>query len=117
MTHNDLMTLAQRLREYNHNPHHINPMSEAFHKLITDAAEALAALAAELAAIRAAGGEEPIVVACRVESDDSSGLCWKSDLPYLDQSSYSEVVPLMTVAQHQRIVSNILGAAKDDQPK
>ena len=34
-------SLAQRLREYNQNPHHINPMSEAFHILVADAANAL----------------------------------------------------------------------------
>ncbi|MGN8120388.1 hypothetical protein ACTJK9_01355 [Pseudomonas sp. 22082] len=38
---NSNITLAQRLREYNHNSHHINPMSEAFHTLIDDAADAL----------------------------------------------------------------------------
>ena len=46
MTRNDILTLAQRLREYNHNPHHINPVSDAFHGLITDSADALAQLAA-----------------------------------------------------------------------
>lgn len=37
----DMRSLAQRLREYNQNPHHINPMSEAFHILVADAANAL----------------------------------------------------------------------------
>ena len=46
MTRDDLLTLSQRLREYNHNPHHINPVSDAFHKLIVDAANALSAVAA-----------------------------------------------------------------------
>ena len=46
MTKNDILTLAQRLREYNHNPHHINPVSDAFHGLIADSADALAQLAA-----------------------------------------------------------------------
>lgn len=39
---NKNIVLAQRLREYNHNPHHIDPVSEAFHRLIGDAANALA---------------------------------------------------------------------------
>lgn len=46
MTRDDLLTLSQRLREYNHNPHHINPVSDAFHKLITESAEALSQFAA-----------------------------------------------------------------------
>lgn len=37
----EMRSLAQRLREYNQNPHHINPMSEAFHILVADAANAL----------------------------------------------------------------------------
>jgi len=40
-------SLAQRLREYSRNPHHINPMSEAFHRLIDEAAAALSAVATE----------------------------------------------------------------------
>ena len=39
----EMRSLAQRLREYNQNPHHINPMSEAFHILVADAANALSA--------------------------------------------------------------------------
>lgn len=52
------------------------------------------------------GGEEVVVVACRVESEDSSVLCWKGDLPYLDKSSYDDVIDLMTVAQHRRILAS-----------
>lgn len=37
----EMRSLAQRLREYNQNPHHINPMSDAFHILVADAANAL----------------------------------------------------------------------------
>lgn len=37
----EMRSLAQRLREYNQNPHHINPMSEAFHILVADAANAI----------------------------------------------------------------------------
>ena len=57
MTRDDLLTLSQRLREYNHNPHHINPVSDAFHSLITEAAGALSELAAlaELAALKGGG--------------------------------------------------------------
>lgn len=47
MNSNDLLTLAQRMREYNHNPHHINPVSESFHTLIKDSADALSAVAKE----------------------------------------------------------------------
>ena len=66
------------------------------------------ALAAELAAIRAAGGEQVEVVAWM----------WR-DLNGDVQFNYMhpEGQELMTVAQHQRIVSQILGAAKDDQPE
>lgn len=62
MTRDDLLTLSQRLREYNHNPHHINPVSDAFHKLITESAEALS----QLAAIQGGMGEEPLVVATAI---------------------------------------------------
>ena len=41
-----LRQLAQRLREYVGNPHHINPVSEAFKRLIDDSAFALSKLAA-----------------------------------------------------------------------
>ena len=53
MNSNDLLTLAQRMREYNHNPHHINPVSESFHTLIKDSADALSAVAKELTALKA----------------------------------------------------------------
>ena len=46
-TMRDPLSIAARLREYNHNPHHINPMSEGFHSLIEEAATAIAILAAE----------------------------------------------------------------------
>lgn len=57
MNRNDLLTLAQRLREYNHNPHHINPTSEAFHKLIDEAASALSILATPPADAADMGGQ------------------------------------------------------------
>lgn len=41
MDRNDLVTIAQRLREYVGNPHHVDPMSNAFKQLISDASEAL----------------------------------------------------------------------------
>lgn len=53
MTRNDLLTLAQRLREYERNPHHINPMSEAFSKLVIQSADALSSAAADYAALEA----------------------------------------------------------------
>lgn len=59
MTRDDLLTLSQRLREYNHNPHHINPVSDAFHKLITESAEALS----QFAAIQGGMGEDVAVLA------------------------------------------------------
>lgn len=52
MTRNDLVGVAQRLREYSRNPHQINPVSETFHKLITEAADALSATAAERDTLR-----------------------------------------------------------------
>lgn len=59
MTRDDLLTLSQRLREYNHNPHHINPVSDAFHKLITESAEALSQFAAILGGVEyGIGGAE-----------------------------------------------------------
>ena len=47
MTRNDLLTISQRLREYKDNPHHINPMSESFGRLIVDAADALSEVAVD----------------------------------------------------------------------
>lgn len=41
MDRNDLVTIAQRLREYVGNSHHVDPMSDAFKQLISDASEAL----------------------------------------------------------------------------
>lgn len=38
---NELLSIAQSLREYSGNPHHIDPMSDAFKKLIMNASEAL----------------------------------------------------------------------------
>lgn len=66
------------------------------------------ALHTQLEAIRAAGGEQVEVVAWM----------WR-DLNGDVQFNYMhpEGQELMTVAQHRRIVSNILGAAKDDQPE
>lgn len=58
MTRNDLLTLAQRLREYNHNPHHINPTSEAFHNLIAESASAISMLATPPADAADMGGED-----------------------------------------------------------
>lgn len=57
MTRNDLLTLAQRLREYNHNPHHINPTSEAFHNLIAESASAISMLATPPADAADMGGQ------------------------------------------------------------
>lgn len=45
MNRNDLLTIAQRLREYVRNPHHVNPMSDAFRGLIDEAIVALSASA------------------------------------------------------------------------
>ena len=50
-TPNELRLLAQRLREHNDNPHHINPMSERFSELVNEATETLSSLAGVLAAI------------------------------------------------------------------
>lgn len=44
-TPNELRTTAQRLREYSRNPHHNNPTSEAFFKLVNEAAETLSSMA------------------------------------------------------------------------
>jgi hypothetical protein len=44
---NELKTIAQRLREYIGNPHHIDPMSDAFRQLIGEAATALSAAASQ----------------------------------------------------------------------
>lgn len=50
-TPNELRLLAQRLREHNDNPHHINPMSERFSELVNEATETLSSLASSLAAL------------------------------------------------------------------
>lgn len=53
MIANELKTIAQRLREYVGNPHHVDPLSEAFKSLIAEAASALSdAAQSELAALR-----------------------------------------------------------------
>lgn len=104
MTQDDLLTLAQRLREYNHNPHHINPVSDAFHRLITDSADALS----QLAAIQDGMGEAVEVVAWRIEHPVSQ---WKvyeqrQDWAYQQYGHIKyQVQDLMTVAQHQRITA------------
>lgn len=41
MNRNDLITIAQRLREYVGNTHHVDPISDAFKMLIGEASEAL----------------------------------------------------------------------------
>lgn len=45
MTINDYSTLAQRLREYIRNPHHIDPVSDGFRSLIDEATAAFSDLA------------------------------------------------------------------------
>lgn len=103
MNRNDLLTLAQRLREYNHNPHHINPTSEAFHKLIDEAASALSILAtppADAADMGGQAGEEVEVVAHLMRPDFME--------PYVSirrDCSGVFVEQLMTVAQHRRILA------------
>jgi hypothetical protein len=120
MNSNDLLTLSQRLREYNHNPHHINPVSDAFHKLITESAEALS----QFAAIQGGMGEEVEVVATLILGGIFYGsygheLCDNDIEPrgsVLDRLQ-SEIVDsaddvqldLMTVAQHQRITDALRG--------
>lgn len=42
-----LLSLAARLQEYRVNPHHVNPMSESFHKLIVQVSHELALIAHE----------------------------------------------------------------------
>lgn len=64
MNSNDLLTLAQRMREYNHNPHHINPVSESFHTLVKDSADALSAVAEELTALKAGQELDELRRAC-----------------------------------------------------
>ena len=118
MTRDDLLTLSQRLREYNHNPHHINPVSDAFHKLITESAEALS----QLAAIQGGMGEEPLVVATAIlgglfhggSGPELGDIDVEVCTPHLEKiqcetvdSSDDVFIPLMTVAQHQRIVASI----------
>lgn len=116
MTKNDILTLAQRLREYNHNPHHINPVSDAFHGLIADSADALA----QLAAIQGGMGEEPLVVATAIlgglfhggSGPELGEIDIDVSMPALEalqcetvDSSDDVFMPLMTVAQHQRILA------------
>ena len=116
MTRDDLLTLSQRLREYNHNPHHINPVSDAFHKLITESAEALS----QLAAIQGGMGEEPLVVATAIlgglfhggSGPELGEIDFEPDMKALERIQYELVnssddvsLDLMTVAQHKRIVA------------
>ena len=118
MTRDDLLTLSQRLREYNHNPHHINPVSDAFHKLITESAEALS----QFAAIQGGMGDEPLVVATAIlgglfhggSGPELGDIDVEVCTPHLEKiqcetvdSSDDVFMPLMTVAQHQRIVASI----------
>ena len=84
---------CQRLREYNHNPHHINPVSDAFHKLITESAEALS----QFAAIQGGMGEVVEVV----------GYLDAHDCLWNETTHPDRMIPLMTVGQHQRIVAVI----------
>ncbi|MFG0381057.1 hypothetical protein ACF8C6_08840 [Pseudomonas sp. zbq_18] len=84
--------------------------------LLQDAAAERDALSAQLAAIRAAGGEVVEVVGCAAIADDGAVL----DLSTVDfimrhwqgQSGYS-VNPLMTVAQHQRITAAMAAELAD----
>ena len=125
MTKNDILTLAQRLREYNHNPHHINPVSDAFHGLIADSADALA----QLAAIQGGMGEEPLVVATAIlgglfhggSGPELGDIDVEVCTPHLEKiqcetvdSSDDVFMPLMTVAQHQRIVAAL--SAQESAP-
>lgn len=119
MNRNDLLTLAQRLREYNHNPHHINPTSEAFHKLIDEAASALSILAtppADAADMGWQAGEEVEVVAWLSEVRSGEKTVIRASMSetslegmrrgYRDENAV--IVrddPCMTVAQHQRITA------------
>lgn len=45
MTKNDCLALAQRLHEYVRNPHHVDPISDAFRSLISEAEEAFQIIA------------------------------------------------------------------------
>ena len=100
MTRNDLLTLAQRLREYNHNPHHINPTSEAFHNLIAESASAISMLATPPADAADMGGQagEEVEVVGYLDAHD----CLWNETTHPDR-----MIPLMTVGQHQRIVAVI----------
>ena len=110
MTRDDLLTLSQRLREYNHNPHHINPVSDAFHKLITESAEALS----QFAAIQGGMGDEPLVVATAIlgglfhggSGPELGDIDVEVCTPHLEKIQCETVdsaddvfMPLMTVAQ------------------
>ena len=96
MTRDALLTLSQRLREYNHNPHHINPVSDAFHKLIAESAEALS----QLAAIQGGMGEEveADVVGWRTQSAGvpegwrAAAIPAEKPLPELMMASYHEAI-------------------------
>ena len=100
MTRNDLLTLAQRLREYNHNPHHINPTSEAFHNLIAESASVISMLATPSADAADMGGQagEEVEVVGYLDAHD----CLWNETTHPDR-----MIPLMTVGQHQRIVAVI----------
>ncbi|MFD3300299.1 hypothetical protein [Aquipseudomonas alcaligenes] len=106
MTRDDLLTLSQRLREYNHNPHHINPVSDAFHKLITESAEALS----QFAAIQGGMGEVVEVVAS-LQAERLLGNAGEYAIVIEKHSWLRECqrtggsFDLMTVAQHQRITA------------
>ena len=60
----EMRSLAQRLREYNLNPHHINPMSEAFHVLVAEAANALSAACAPKEIIAAITWADHLLFEC-----------------------------------------------------
>lgn len=116
MNRNDLLTLAQRLREYNHNPHHINPTSEAFHKLIDEAASALSILAtppADAADMGGQAGEEVEVVAYR-HWGDASRLIPRIGKDRALPDSYADefTIPLMTVAQHRQQAGKLVEALR-----
>lgn len=98
MTRNDLLTLAQRLREYNHNPHHINPTSESFHNLIAESASVISMLATPPADAADMGGQ-----AGEVEIPD---IVATFDGLYLIPIKMMKAGEhLMTVAQHRRILA------------
>lgn len=107
MTRNDLLTLAQRLREYNHNPHHINPTSEAFHNLIAESASAISMLAtppADAADMGGQAGEEVEVMAYAVDHPEAGYKVYKQFSQWMNGGEW-RCDSLMTVAQHQRIVA------------